>query len=314
METILAAIDIGSNTLRLLIGSVENGGVRRIHAGRAITRLAEGVLQNGFLRPENMERSLRALADFAGTVARFGVSEVRAIGTSALREADNSGEFTNRALASSGIRIEVISGDREARLTALGVLSGLPSFSGPSLILDIGGGSTEWIMHDQGRPSHCTYGSVPLGVVNLLERFLLNDLPSAGEISALDKEVSSAFGPVLSGPAPQRLIGTGGTVTTLAAIDLGLNEYDPGRVHLHVMTVDRLRLIRGRLFALPHHERARIEGLEEGRADLIIPGILLTMKVLEILGLDRIIVSDYGILEGLLLEDRHHAGHHEKGL
>ncbi len=317
MKPLLASIDVGSNTLRLLIGSIENGRAKRIHAERATTRLAEGLQQNGLLRAENMERSLRALSDFSDTIARFRVPEVRAIGTSALREAGNSGEFINRALASTGIRIEVISGEREAELTALGVLSGLPSFHGPSLIIDIGGGSTEWIIHDQGLPVHPAYGSVPLGVVGLLDRFITTDPPIAEEVSALEEEVSHVVRPLLSGyggPAPQRLIGTGGTVTTLAAIDLGLAEYDPGRVHLHVLTVERLRLIRNRLFALPLDERARIDGPEKGRADLIIPGVLLTMKVLEILGLGRMIVSDSGILDGLLQEGHHSAGHNEKSL
>ena len=302
-----SAIDVGSNSLRLLVGDIRDNMVSRIHSARAITRLAEGVSDSGVLQEENMRRSISVLKAFTDVMSRYGVTRAKAVGTSVLREAENSREFLERALRDSGIRIEVISGLREAELTAKGILLGLEKADG-LLIIDIGGGSTEWIIRSgkvaRGSPE---YGSLPLGVVTLLERFISTDPPSHNEISALTRGIDAELLPLKqerSGRFPEfaTFIGTGGTITTLAALDLGLEEYNHEKVHLHVIHFENLSRLRNELLSLPLARREHIAGLERERADLIIPGILLTIRFMEIFGFRTITVSDYGLLEGLLKE------------
>jgi exopolyphosphatase/guanosine-5'-triphosphate,3'-diphosphate pyrophosphatase len=301
-----ASVDVGSNTLRLLIGSVRGREISRLHTARAVTRLAEGVRETGSLREENMRKSVAALKDFSRSIAGLGASPVRAVGTSALREAKNAGAFVRFAREETGIAIDVIAGTREAALTARGVVAGLPDIPGVLLIVDIGGGSTEWIVHNPASREAPACGTVPLGVVNLLEGFITADPPSGRETAALNEAIDAAFGsdgPAIT-PLPgfSHLVGTGGTITTLASIDLGLKEYAPARIHGHRMSLARLRQIAGRLTALPFAERQRISGIGVDRADLIIPGVLLTIRLVALFGLDGITVSDFGLLEGLLEE------------
>ncbi|HXX57248.1 MAG TPA: Ppx/GppA phosphatase family protein [Thermodesulfovibrionales bacterium] len=298
-----AAIDVGSNTLRLLIGSVTGDKVSRLYTDRVITRLAERLGETGRLGEENMKRSLSALKSFAGSMSRFGVRDVKAVGTSALRDAENSEAFIAAAYAESGIRIEVVSGRREAELTSRGVLAGFHHSTGASLIIDIGGGSTEWIVQD----AEVFCQTVPLGVVGLAENFLKTDPPAAAEIAALvgtiDMSLRSDGWDIPTGTRQfERLVGTGGTITTLASIDLGLKKYDHEAVHMRRLTRSRLYRIRDRLIVLTLKERQDIAGLEAGRADLIIPGVLLTMRVMENFGFTEITASDSGLLEGLLKE------------
>ncbi|MCL5023837.1 MAG: Ppx/GppA family phosphatase [Nitrospirae bacterium] len=303
----LAAIDVGSNTLRLLIADIHDRAVSRILSERAITRLAGGIGDSGMLGKENMRKSISALNAFTGSMARHGVTRVKAVGTSALREAKNSGEFIRKAFRATGIRVEVISGTREAELTAKGILMGFGKTEG-SLILDIGGGSTEWVLsrgNDSSRSPVC--GTLPLGVVALRERFMRSDPPSADEIALLTEEVDSRLLPLrreVPAPpfAPLALIGTGGTVTTLAGLDLGLKEYDPEKVHRHRMSLTTLLSLRDLLLLLPREKRQSLDGLEPGRADLIIPGILLTIRFMDFFGFPEIAVSDYGLLEALIKE------------
>ncbi len=266
-----AAIDVGSNTLRLLIGSALDNKVSRIYTDRVITRLAERIGETGSLGEENMKNSLSTLKSFAGSIRRFGARDVKAVGTSALRDAENSREFIAAAYAESGIRIEVISGRREAELTSGGVLAGLPDIAGSSLIIDIGGGSTEWIVQDALSRTPFFCGTVPLGVVNLSEKFIKTDPPAPAEISALVGTIntslrSGGWNLPFASSQIKRLIGTGGTITTLASIDLGLKEYDYEAVHMHRLAREQLDRIRGRVAALPFRERQNIAGLEAGRA------------------------------------------------
>ncbi|HAM52291.1 MAG TPA: hypothetical protein DCP92_16950 [Nitrospiraceae bacterium] len=314
-----AAIDVGSNTLRMLIGSVRDGEVSRIYADRAITRLAEGIRDTGNLREKNMEESVLVLKGFSHAISRYQPSHVKAVGTSALRDAQNSETFISRAYRESGIGIEVISGIREAAITALGVMTGFGDAPGSSLIIDIGGGSTEWIIQEKTSTEPILCATVPVGVVNLSERFIKTDPPSDKDISSLSDEISSSFfsrrwgiprpaqGDSGGGDTAQpvhmvRLIGTGGTITTLASLDLELKTYDHQKVHLHQIPLSRIYRLKDMLLSLPLDKRKHIVGLESGRADLIIPGILLTMRLMEILGFDEILVSDYGLLEGLIKE------------
>ena len=297
-----AVIDAGSNTFRLLIGYLDGGRPVRIRSERRVTRLARGLGQSQLLGEKGIESSLAALRDFSSEIRSLGVRTVRAVGTSALREAQNGAEFVRMACQECGIEIEIISGRREAELTAKGVVAGFEPAPKEAFIADIGGGSTEWIVLSCTESTSAVRGSIPIGVVKLSEAMVAGACDSA----SLHLLIDPAFEPALESAAalrrPPLFIGTGGTVTTLASIDLGLADYDPARVHGHTMHTDRLDSLYDMLSGLPAEERRRVPGLDSGREDLIIPGVLLTMRLARLLGCGSVTASDYGLLEGLLKE------------
>jgi exopolyphosphatase/guanosine-5'-triphosphate,3'-diphosphate pyrophosphatase len=303
-----AAIDVGSNTFRLLIGNVTNNIIEDVFYGRSITRLAEGINQNKMLKNERIETSIAALKEFSSIIQSHGIRTIRAIGTSALREACNADIFIRRVLADTGISIEVISGEKEAELTLKGILSSLPDsmIADHSIfIVDIGGGSTEWILCRGKYP--VDMGSIPIGVIKLHENFIRTDPVSESDISALSREILSSLGILKKriGHYIKRktnFMGTAGTFSTLASVDLQLETYSREKIHLHRIPLSRLRYMEKRLLALPLRERKNVVGLEAGRADLIIPGIQFTINIMESFDFDELIISDYGLLEGVLLE------------
>ena len=304
-----AAIDIGSNTIRLLIGNVQNNRIRHILCERKITRLAEGINQFRILRDDRIEASITVLKEFALIIQRNRVKTVSAVATSAIREAFNADAFIEKVRAETGISIKVIEGEKEAELTLKGMLSSFPD-SPPNnynsvLIIDIGGGSTEWILCNNKNP--VTMGSIPVGVIKLLENVIKTDPVSEADISALNGEILSSLEILKKSIRTQvdketRFIGTAGTFSTLASIDLHLEMYSREKMHLHKIPLNRLLDIRDRLAALPLRERMNVVGLEADRADLIIPGIHFTINVMERFGFDELTVSEYGLLEGVFLE------------
>lgn len=301
---LLSSIDVGSNTIRLLIGRVENRKITRLRTGMVITRLAAGIGETGLLNADNMEKSISVLKAFSDIISAYGISHIRAVGTSALREAGNSEEFMRRVLSETGINIEVISGEEEAELTAKGVLFDLEKRD-ESFIVDIGGGSTEWIFCRNSSPAEM--GTIPTGVVKLFDNHIKSDPPSKDDILSLKKESDT----VLSGLKTQMghlinsstvFIGTAGTITTLASIDIGLESYGNEKVHRHNISLKKLYDISERLISIPLSERKKMIGLEPERADLIIPGLLFTINIMELFGFDNILVSDDGLLEGSLIK------------
>jgi exopolyphosphatase/guanosine-5'-triphosphate,3'-diphosphate pyrophosphatase len=307
--SLFAAIDVGSNTIRLLIGNVRNHRIEDVLYERKITRLAEGINQDRILRDERIEASLSVLREFSDLIQRQGVKTVRAVATSALRESYNADIFLRRVLADTGISIEVISGEKEAELTIKGILSSFPDSSliicHSSLIIDIGGGSTEWILCEGKNP--VDMGSIPIGVIKLHENFIKTDPVSEADISALSRGTLSSL-EILKRKARHHIdrktcfIGTAGTFTTLASLDLQLGTYSREKIHLHRIPLSRLYGMRKRLLALPLRERKNVVGLEPERADLIIPGIQFTINIMESFSFDEVTVSEYGLLEGVLLE------------
>jgi exopolyphosphatase / guanosine-5'-triphosphate,3'-diphosphate pyrophosphatase len=311
-DMVSAVIDVGSNTLRLLIGRFVGNRITRIFSDRRITRLAEGVRETGRLRHDNMVRSLSVLEDFVRSITQHNATRIRALGTSALREAWNSKEFITNVYEKTGISIDSISGLREAELTAKGVLLDFRNPMQRSLIIDIGGGSTEWILCGKDMTPLMS-NSIPVGVVNLHESFITSDPASKRNVDSLEGEIDRWIMSVHSHifhdlAAPVTLLGTGGTITTLAAIDLSLEHYVHEKVHMHTIALKRLLDIRDLLLSLPLEERGKVRGLERGREDLIIPGILLTIRWCDLLGFREIVVSDYGLLEGILKEIRDEEG------
>lgn len=300
---LLSSIDVGSNTIRLLIGRVEGGRIIRLRTEMAITRLAAGINRTCLLNAENMGKSVSVLKEFACLISEYKVTRIKAVGTSALREAKNSEEFIKRVLSETGIKVDIISGHEEAELTAMGVLFDVPE-ADLSFIIDIGGGSTEWVLCKNSSPVEM--GTIPTGVVKLFEHHIKSDPPSKGEIVSLKKEMDIVLGKlkVKSGhliKANTVFIGTAGTITTVAAIDLGLEKYSHEKIHMHRMPLQKLCDVSEMLVRMPLMERKQLRGLEPERADLIIPGILFTIKIMEIFGFKDMLVSDNGLLEGALI-------------
>ena len=300
MHDVLASIDLGTNTARLLVGRVEGGAVAPILVNRRITRLGGGFTREAGISPEAWQRSLETLSDFAGEMKRAGVTRLRAVATSAVRDAANGDAFCREVLERTGIRLEVIDGEEEGLLTLGGVLSGLDRKEGDFFVFDVGGGSTEYTLAESRTPLFTE--SLPLGVVRLTE----GKPDIAAMVEKIGRELAG-LGERLEGRGLRgrlqgaTLVGTAGTATTLAAISLGMTEYDYRRVNNYVLTLEEIRRIFQLLLPLTSEERLSVPGLEKGREDLIIAGTLITVRTMDSFGFDRMTVSDFGLLEGVLL-------------
>ncbi len=323
---ILAGIDVGTNSLRLLIAETSHGTFREIHSDRRITRLGQNLDHTGLLDEEARERTLLALEDFRAVIKRHGVRFTSAIGTSALRNASNSREFLDEAKRKADLTIHVITGAEEARLMLLGVAHSLKeigkSGSNPlaaSLVIDIGGGSTEIIVN---RPGHePLVDSLPLGAVYLTERFITSDPPSRSDIASLRSAVRKELDERIQAmqPVPDSIfIGTAGTITTLASIDQGLEQYDAGKINGYVLSGSTIDAIVEKLGRLSLDERKAIRGLERGREDIVFAGAVVAQEIMTRYGYRSMLVSDWGLREGIVLdlfeqiENRHCSGtgHH----
>jgi exopolyphosphatase/guanosine-5'-triphosphate,3'-diphosphate pyrophosphatase len=302
----LAAIDVGTNTIRLLIGEADGlGGYRPVLGAQEITRLGQGLLPEKILQPEPMRRSLAVLARFRALAEGHGATEIAAVGTSALREAGNRDAFLAQARAEAGLDVAVIPGAEEARLTLLGVRAGLPDPPRHLVMLDIGGGSTELLLADG--PIIRGMVSTGLGAVKLSEECFPADPPDAEALAAARKIALTRLLRVRAGELPPwddgaALVGTAGTVTTLAAIDLRLDPYDPERVNGHRLRRDRVAALLQDLAALPLPRRRQVRGLEPARADIIVGGTIICLAVMDALGFSHLLVSDGGLREGILLD------------
>lgn len=301
----LGAIDVGSNTVRLLVAEVIPGGTWRIaDEDQTITRLGENLARTGALGEAPMARTLAAVSDYVERGARLGARDIRIVATSAVREASNGRAFAAAVERATGRRVDVVSGEVEARLTLRGVRHGLGALPGPMLTFDIGGGSTEYVL-SEGDAIRAMI-SLRLGVVPLAERF---PFPGAAD-RALYRELYDEVRRRLGRELPEairstrvaHLIGTAGTVTALAALDLGLVRYDPDRVQGHVLSRAAVERLLDRLRELTVEERAALPCLEPGRADLIIPGTAIVMATLDQIGIGELRVSEYGLREGVLVD------------
>lgn len=299
-----ASIDIGSNTVRLLILQAEpDGGFREIDSARRITRLGEGMDSNKRLTPARMEATLRVLEEFRKICGQQGEIPIRAVATSAVREAENQEEFLQKALERTGIDIEVISWEEEARLTLEGVFWKIPHQNRRTLIFDIGGGSTEFIL-SQGRQIAGSL-STPLGTVRLTEKFILRHPVPDEDYARLTAHIQSALSSVknqLPRIHPEIAIGTAGTVTTLAALDQNIYPYDPEKIHGMSLPLDRIQRIQNDLKAMSIEERGRLKPLERGREDLIIAGTAIVLETLRTFGRSELLVSEYSLREGIILK------------
>jgi exopolyphosphatase / guanosine-5'-triphosphate,3'-diphosphate pyrophosphatase len=300
----LATIDLGTNSVRFLVADTAADGWRVVEEAQRVTRLGEGEAATGALGPVPMARTAATVADYVRRAEALGATRVRITGTSAVREAANRAEFVARVESVTGMALEVLSGEDEARLTLLGVRSGLPDLEGRFVLFDIGGGSTEFVVADDDRLERAL--SLRLGVVGLAERHVDGGRLIPARWAAMRAEVAAALESAVPGALgvvnAARLVGTAGTVTTLAALDLGLAAYDAGRVQGHVLRRGAIERLLARLGGLTLAARAALPCLEPGRADVLIPGIAICLAVMERLGFDALTVSDRSLREGILCE------------
>ena len=293
MRAPVAAVDCGTNSTRLLIVSPDGETLER---RLTITRMGEGVDRNHRLAADAIERTLAALSDYAEAMAAYGVGPRRAVATSAARDAANRDEFFAAAQAVLGVRPELLSGLEEGLLSYRGATADLDEAEGPYLIVDIGGGSTELAMAAGAI-------SLDIGCVRLSERFFHHDPPTAPERQAARAEVDDQLEKARRHLAPQGparcLVGLAGTVSTAAMIDSGLETYSRAAVHHQRLSAASVGRILERLAALDHDGRAAVGGLEPGRVDVIVGGLLILTAVMDNFGFEEGLVSESDILDGM---------------
>ena len=298
----VAGIDIGTLTCRLLVAVVSSeGAVDAIRSERKILRLGEGVDQTKRLKPDAMSRVIETIQAWKAIIESYGVERYTAVATSAVREAGNREEFLERVRSETGVEIEVIDGEEEARRTFLGIRSGLPEVRSV-LGLDIGGGSTEFIASRQGQPLKTT--SMDMGVVRLTERVLQSDPPRATESQQAEsviRDLTQGARRELGDLTDLMLVGTAGTITSLAAVAQELPAYDPARIQNYVLELPVIRRIERDVFGKTQSQRVGMPGLEAGREGVIAAGVLILRCIMEELNAARCVVSEYGLREGVLV-------------
>ncbi|MGW2656923.1 Ppx/GppA phosphatase family protein [Streptomyces sp. NPDC001478] len=307
--TRVAAIDCGTNSIRLLVADADpaTGGLVELDRRMEIVRLGQGVDRTGRLAPEALERTFAACRRYADVIKEHGAERVRFVATSASRDAENRDEFVQGIHAILGVEPEVISGDQEAAFSFDGAtreLAGRDDLARPYLVVDIGGGSTEFVVGDD---EVSAARSVDIGCVRMTERHLVHDgvvtdPPTAAQADAIRADVAAALDLVAETvplASAGTLVGLAGTVTTVAAIALGLEEYDSEAIHHSRVPVERVREIAARLLASTHAERAAIGAMHPGRVDVIISGALILLAVMERTGAHEVVVSEHDILDGI---------------
>ena len=300
----IASIDIGSNTVRLLILAVdENQNFQVLTSRRVITRLGEGMDTHGALTKPRMADTFSALSQFQQDCLEHGKPPLFAVATSAVREASNGEEFVRLALEKTGIKIEIIPWEEEARLTLEGVFWKIPHANRKILTFDIGGGSTEFILSEGKKiVSFC---SSSLGVVRLTEKFIHQHPVDPAEYENLTQYLHQEIHTLqqkLSAFQPQVLIGTAGTVTTLAAIKENIYPYDPEKIHAAVLSRQDIETLEQDLKGKSLKQRLQLKALEPGREDLIIAGTAIVLETMRAFQCDPLLVSEYSLREGILLK------------
>jgi len=292
--TRVASVDLGTNSTRLLVADVEGDRLEEIARRLTITRLGEGVDERRKLLPLPITRVRNCLTDYRRELESLGAERTLAIATSAVRDAENGEAFLGEIEWSYGFTTRLLEGDEEAALMYRGVTAGRPPLE-DTLLVDIGGGSTELVLGTNGGPVAST--SLDVGCVRVTERYLATDPPAPTELAAAAAHVRS----LLPAYEARAAIGVAGTVTTLATLDLGLSEYDPERTHGHRLALASVDRELERLAALMHEERANVPGIEPGRAPVIVAGVVVLRELMRAYELDEIEVSERDILHGAAL-------------
>ncbi|MEQ1679046.1 MAG: Ppx/GppA phosphatase family protein [Nitrospira sp.] len=299
-----AGIDIGTLTCRLLIADLAPGHpLTELRSERRILRLGEGVDQTKRLSPVAMDRVIACLQEWRNVIDGYQVEQSSVVATSAVRDAVNRDEFFERVKREAGFDVEVISGEEEARRTLLGIRSGLPTGVTDILALDIGGGSTEFILDRPGDKP--IVRSINIGVVRLCERVLHHDPPTAEELQQAREWVireTKAAVATMGDYRQARFVGTAGTVTSLAAMAQKLPTYEPARIHNYVLRLETIRELERALLTRTKAERVGLPGLEKNREEVIAAGTIIVRTIMDALGLRECLVSDLGLREGVLID------------
>jgi exopolyphosphatase / guanosine-5'-triphosphate,3'-diphosphate pyrophosphatase len=298
----IAVVDLGTNSTRLLVADVAGAELGELERRTNVTRLGEGVDATGRLADAAIERVVDVLSDYREEIDRRGVERIVAVATSAVRDAENGAEFGELLRERFGIDAQTIPGEEEARLTFLGATSGRPKDE--TLVIDIGGGSTEYVIGLPGsKPDF--HVSTRLGSVRHSERYLHDDPPSNQQVAELRRGAQE----IVAGEVPGELreqvvrgIAVAGTATSLAAIDQELDPYDPERVHGYELTRDACERMLAMLAALPLAERREVTGLHPDRAPTIVAGVAILVESMHAFGLARMEVSEADILHGAALD------------
>jgi exopolyphosphatase/guanosine-5'-triphosphate,3'-diphosphate pyrophosphatase len=292
----VAVIDVGTNSTRLLVAEVEDGRVSPLERRSTVTRLGRGVDLSGRLSAEAIEDVCAAIAGYVGILEEFEAETVDAIATSAVRDADNGSAFIAELRERFALSARVLDGEQEARLTYLGATSESPPDE-PTLVADIGGGSTELIVGEGSEVSF--HDSLQAGVVRHTERHIAGDPPTARELEALAADVRGLIENSLHGGIEATAgIAVAGTPTSLASVEMALEPYDPSRVHGHVLALPSIQRMLSRLASVPLAERVEIRGLHPDRAPTIVAGVVILAEVMRAFGLEEIVVSEHDILYG----------------
>jgi exopolyphosphatase/guanosine-5'-triphosphate,3'-diphosphate pyrophosphatase len=303
-ERLVAAVDCGTNSTRLLVGGRDpaTGRLRTDERLMRITRLGRDVHRTGLLAADAMDRTVAVLREYRAVMDRWGVTAVRATATSAARDAANRDDFFAAAEAVLGVQPELLSGEQEAALSFAGATSDLDPALGPFTVVDIGGGSTEFVV---GTGEVGGALSVDMGCVRLTEQFLHGDPPGPDELSACLSVVAAYLSDVRRElpdvDAARTFVGLAGTVTTAAAVDIGLATYDRDRIHHYRLTKAAVEDVFRTLATEPLADRIHNPGLEKERADVIVGGLCVFVQIMRTFGFAECLVSEADILDGLAL-------------
>ena len=295
---LVAAVDCGTHSTRLLVGD----GTRSVERLMRVTKLGAGVDESRRLAGDAVDRTLAVLRDYRDVMDRHGVTGVRATATSAARDAANRDDFLGPAADILGVPVELLSGDEEARLSFAGATRELDSADGPHLVVDIGGGSTEFAV---GTDEPAGVLSVDVGCVRLTEQYLHGDPPAPEELSQAVGVVRAYLEDDVDRLLPQardarRLVGLAGTVSTVAAVEIGLAEYDRDRIHHFTLTRRAVEDVFRTLATESRADRLHNPGLDPARVDVIVGGTIVLVAVMRHYGFDECLVSESDILDGLV--------------
>ncbi|MGI5528521.1 exopolyphosphatase [Streptomyces syringium] len=307
--TRVAAIDCGTNSIRLLVADVDpaTGELKELDRRMTIVRLGQGVDRTGRLAPEALERTFAACREYAEVIKELGASRLRFVATSASRDAENREDFVRGVVDILGVEPEVISGDQEAEFSFTGAtkeLTGRDDLPTPYLVVDIGGGSTEFVV---GEEHVRAARSVDVGCVRMTERHLghdgvVTDPPTYRQLSAIKADIEAALD-LAQETVPlteaRTLVGLAGSVTTVASIALGLPEYDSSAIHHARISLDQVQEVTGMLLSSTHEQRAALPAIHPGRVDVIGAGALVLQSVMERIGAREVVVSEHDILDGI---------------
>lgn len=291
----VAAVDIGTNSVRLLITDAKGLELER---QMQVTRLGQGVDVTGSLHPDAIERTCAVLAAYGAAIQRHGATRVRATATSAARDAKNSQAFFDAAESALGTRPELLPGEEEARYSFLGATAGLPAEAGPYLVVDIGGGSTEFVL---GSTAPEQLISVDMGCVRMTERHLKSDPPTQAELEACMADVQSVLKKVRAVIDVKRLkcmVGLAGTITSIGAMSLGLTRYDPGATHRMTLSRSEVERAFNKLTSVATEERRKLL-IDPKRAEVLPGGVVVLLGILQAFDIAELMVSETDILDGL---------------